>query len=528
MWSRRFLVSAIVCLSSILCLGKTITISQKRELQKQFSTKSAIYVIKSHIDLGGDTLRVPEKSVLKFRRRGYLSNGVVLGDCTSFNKLSSKPRFSNLQFAGTFNIASIPYTIFGDYDDDTKLLNSMFGLLFSSVVECTLELEPDRSYNIDGAIKKYGHAIYEYYDKSYKTINGNNSTINDLRTRAKVGYKTYDGVFLFSACHDLTINKLNYQNLNEDYVEIRECQQVKYKSGIENQLGYVGYAFIMLQDDCSNINISSHIIGARYGVKYGDYSEYWVNGSNGLVNSKLEIDAKRTGYPVAIELGDSLDIFVHSEIHHRAAYLCGVSHSSIEIKAKDIYIAPYHCLLSDTHYSKRGKGKPLFKSCSDVTVNFTELGSSIATSGDCYCVGLQTYDREAFFLRDKELVWNNININIRKSAPASKVGLFAICRSYPQTKNSPLRFHDEFRNIDIVAEDNFESEQYCFRIRLNEYGVYDNVNIRVNAPYATAIYDNCSSYSFDLSNVVVRSLYYAGKVNIPNELNARTMRSTLK
>lgn len=161
-------------------------------------------------------------------------------------------------------------------------------------------------------------------------------------------------------------------------------------------------------------------------------------------------------------------------------------------------------------------------------MNFTELGSNIATNGDCYCVGLQTYDREAFFPRAKELVWNNITINVRKAALASKVGLFAICRSYPKAKNSPLRFQDEFRNINIVAEDNYESEQYCFRIRLNEYGVYDNVDITVNAPNATAIYDNCSNYSFDLSNVMVRSLNYAGKANIPQRLNARAMRSTLK
>lgn len=36
----------------------------------------------------------------------------------------------------------------------------------------------------------------------------------------------------------------------------------KYKSGIYNQLGFE----------------SSQIIGVRYGAKYGDYSEYRVNG----------------------------------------------------------------------------------------------------------------------------------------------------------------------------------------------------------------------------------------------------------
>lgn len=76
---------------------------------------------------------------------------------------------------------------------------------------------------------------------------------------------------------------------------------------------------------------------------------------------------------MAIEVGDSLDIFVHSEAHHRAAYLCGISNSNIEIEAKDIYIAPFHCLLSDTHYSKGDSISPLFKSCSNLNVKSLKL-----------------------------------------------------------------------------------------------------------------------------------------------------------
>ena len=52
----------------------------------------------------------------------------------------------------------------------------------------------------------------------------------------------------------------------------------KYKSGIYNQLGFE----------------SSQIIGVRYGAKYGDYSEYRVNGFQWIFNIKLNIDAKRT------------------------------------------------------------------------------------------------------------------------------------------------------------------------------------------------------------------------------------------
>ena len=511
----------------VFCWGRVVKIGNNTDVQEQFIEDSVVYIVSSNIDLKGKTLSIPENSVLKFTGKGSFNNGIVKGENTVVEGLV-RVRFSNVQFTGSFNLSSFSYIAFGEYTDDTKLLQAMFDLLFLSRGKCTLWLEKKRIYNVDSDTKCYAHAIYEYNDVKQKKINGNEAVINDLRSRSKMGYKTYDGVFLFSNCHDIKINNLNYQNLNEDYMEICEGGILRYKAGIENQIGYVGSSFILLQNDCSNIDISSDIVGARYGVKSGSYSMFWLCGSYGLKNSKLNIRANRTGYPVAIEVGDSLDIFVHSVTHHRAAYLCGITNSNIEIEAKDIYIAPFHCLLSDTHYSKGDSINPLFKSCSNLNVKFTELGSTIATNGDCYCVGFQTYNNKPFFSRTKKLIWENININVKKAAQSDVVGLFCLSRNYPNNFQEPLGFNDEYRNILVVAEDMFPTNQYCFRVRVNEYGVYDNIHFEVKAPHAAVIYDNCSDYSFDLTKVNVSQIYYSGKVRKKKSSNAKLIQSTLK
>ena len=91
-----------------------------------------------------------------------------------------------------------------------------------------------------------------------------------------------------------------------------------------------------------------------------------------------------------------------------------------------------------------------------------------------------------------------------------------------------MGFNDEYRNILVVAEDMFPTNQYCFRVRVNEYGVYDNIHFEVKAPHAAVIYDNCSDYSFDLTKVNVSQIYYSGKVRKKKSSNAKLIQSTLK
>lgn len=516
----------LLLLATLPSWGRSVAVRNYGQLMSNLTRDNTTFVIRGNVDLRGETISLPTDCTIKFKR-GAMSNGTIVGADTRIVGVKSRI-FRNLSFDGRFLIDYIDYRMFSGYSSDTELVRNMLGLLFSSSEYCSLDLQPNRVYNIDGPKLSYAHALFEYRSIHGKCINGNNAIINDQRPRSHVGYKTYDGVLLFIDCHNISIHHLNYQNLNEDFNEISDNGVVKYRAGIENQIGYVGTSFILLQDDCSDFDISSNIVGARYGIKAGDYSMYWLCGDYGIKRSRFNITASRTGYPVAIEVGDSLNVFVHSEEHHRAAYLCGVSNSSITIEAKDIYIAPYHCILNDAHYSKGDREDVKYKSCYNLKVDITELGSSIATNKDCYCVGMQTYNTSPFYNRSAPLVWENIDITVRKEKAADRVGLATLKRTNPNSDHDPLRVADVYRNISISGSDPFASSQYAFRLRVGEYGQYDNIHIELNAPFGSAICDNANDYYFDLSTSNLNLLYSHGRIISGNGIrNRKTIKSAL-
>lgn len=459
------------------------------------------YVIDKNYTLNNDTLILPDSAILYFKG-GKLLNGHISGNNILITGKIEKC-FSNISFSGSLQNSLIEHSWFDGYKNDMTLLSAMFSFLFNDNDSATtLTMEPMRVYNVNGPKLDYGHALFEYYNCSNKTIIGNNATINDLRTRKLIKHTSYDGVFLFSKCSGIIIHRLNYTNYDDDYPKILEENNVLYESGFENQVGYVGPSYILLQNDCSNIYVDTEVTGARYGVKFGDYSKHWLCGDLGLRNSTLKITAFKTGYPVAIEVGDSLNIEINSERHHRAAYLCGISDSNIKIEAKDIFIAPYHCLLSDSRYSNSKDSIPRFKSCSNLNVSVIDNGTKIATNKDSYCLGFQTYT--TFKERKEVEIWDNISINIVKKEYAPKIGLFAFTRMNDNDVSSPQRLRDEFRNISIIGSDLHSSNQYSFRIRLSETAVVCNFKLDIHAPYSESIVENHTGYKFDFSKSVVK------------------------
>ena len=505
----RYILLFASILFSLIGNVKIVRVRSLADLQEGIIVPETIINVKKSIDLGGAKFSIPEGVILKVNAN--LSNGTIEGNATKI-EIGKKGKFSNVAFDGSFNTQLISYRSFGKYYSETELLRAMFNLTFNNIAQSTLILEPKRIYNIEYHKLPYARAIYEYENVANKTIVGNDAIINDQRSRTQIGYSSYDGVFLFSNCNNITIDQLNYQNLNEDFIPVKDDKgNLIHEAGIENQLGYIGASYILLQNDCSDIHVTSDIVGARYGIKSGDYSMFWLCGDYGVKNSTFSINAKRTGYPVAIEIGDSLNINVTSDTHHRACYLCGVSNSTIKVRAKNIMIAPIHCLLSDTHYSKGDKKNAKFKACYNLDVDFIELGSEIATAGDPYCVAFQTYDNEPFYGRKQPLEWHDIKVEITKEHPAPKVGLFTFSRGYAQNANDPLSVKDVFCNITINATDSFGSTQWAARIRTSDVAKYENVTFNVNAPKSNIISDNANAYSFDFSESQVASFFYSGK-----------------
>ncbi|QIN96219.1 hypothetical protein DAC15_40 [Bacteroides phage DAC15] len=216
--------------------------------QDMISNPNTVYEIRYDFNLNGATINIPEGSVLDFKG-GSLGNGTIIGSTTKLNLKSGY--LINLNLSGSYDIEYISYRYFKNYLDDTTLVAAMFDLLFNNISKSTLDLEPDRLYNIySETLVGYATSIYEYTNVSDKRINGNSAVFNDLRTRAQMGTTRYDGILGLNNSHNIQILYLNYQNLNEDY-------------DLPTQIGYIGSSFILLNSDCSNIEVVSNIIGAR-------------------------------------------------------------------------------------------------------------------------------------------------------------------------------------------------------------------------------------------------------------------------
>lgn len=505
----HFILSFILCSCSAFA---GYNVSSLNDLKKYSAEDNVNIDIVSDIDLKGEIVLLPTNGSIRVSKR--LCNGTLKGNNTKII-IPRGIHFDNVFFQGSFDIDEVSYRYFGNYKNDTDLLRSMLDLTFLSSKSCTLYLKK-RSYNIDYDRKLSGRSTFEYTNISNKRIKGNNATIRDCRMKEVDQLSPYDGVFTFSSCHDIIIEALHYQNPYNTFQKsiINSSGKHIYEPGIENQIGYVGSSYILLMQDCSRINISANVEGARYGVKVGDYTRFWLCGKYGAKNCFFIINAKRTGYPVAVEIGDSLNITINSDTHHRAAYLCGLSNSTVRIRAKNIYIAPFHCILGDSHYSDGDKNKPSYKSCFNLDVEIVEMGSTHASQEHSYCIGFATNSYEPFLSRKDALIWENISINVYKEKKTEKVGLFSLTRYPPGLENEPLGIPDVFKNISIKASDKFKTNCMDAQIWVSGTGVYDNVKIDILSPHNTVKYVNLNNYVFDLSSSKVKGIDVVGKINL--------------
>lgn len=464
--------------------------------QDMINKSNTIYEIRYDFDLNNQKIELQQNCILYFNG-GRLFNGTLISNDTAIENCQSGV-FNNIKFQNTWNISYISYTFFNNYINDTELLRAIFNLGLNGKNKCVIDLE-SRQYNVlSERLEKYGDSIYRFVNSMNKTINGNNAIINDKRPKEIFSTENWDGILGFDSSHNISIINLNYIN-----------NSTEYEWGSE--LGYKGPSFILLNYDCSGFNIISNITGARYGVKVGNFNHYWITGEYGIKNSTLNITAFECGYPVAIEAGDNLDISVVSKVNHRAAYLCGISNSKIRIKAKDIYIAPVQCLLSDTRVSKI-KDKPNYKSCYNLDVEVHDMGTTIATNPNStsYLVGFQSYT--LFKERTEPLIWNNINVVCIKEKQSDKIALFTF--SHLNTDESPNNINDLFSNITIKAIDVNPSTSICASISPSQYKTYKNISFEVIAPQQKLIWDNASKGDLILQNSELKIARIAGNIKV--------------
>lgn len=423
---------------------------------------------------------------------GCFKNGKLIGDNNIIFGLSDSC-FENVDIEGNFICETINHKSFINYENDLKMLTAIFNLGFSGIHSTEIDLGA-RQYDINSTNFTAYTSIWKYDNVANKSLINENTIFNDLRN-IQNSLERLLAVITFESCSNITI-KGSYINKNVDI-------------NLATELGYKGYTFIQTYKNCSNFDVNIKIQNARFGIRHGDFNKWWLNGDKGLSNSNLNINSESSGYPISIELGEKNSINVLSNKHHRAVYSCGLSESDIFVKGKDIYIAPAHCLISDTRYSLTESGAIFYKAPSDLRVTVEDTGTTFANNSEPVCVIFQTYG--FFNSRNNPLYWKNIIVNIFNES--STIGDFSFTRSVENIP--PFNINDTFENINIVVIDKSTSTKHN-RIVYSNHCVYKNFTFSLNTPNRSLIVDNAYNVDVIINNSNIGTLYFAGKVFLNN------------
>ena len=61
---------------------KKVYIRRDKPLSQQIKDSTTVYIIKNVIDLRGETVVIPNNSILLFKKRGKIRNGIITGKFT--------------------------------------------------------------------------------------------------------------------------------------------------------------------------------------------------------------------------------------------------------------------------------------------------------------------------------------------------------------------------------------------------------------------------------------------------------------
>lgn len=495
----------------------------------QVTETNTIYEIRYNFNLNSATVVIPSGCVLKFNG-GKLQNGTIstpytlenlsvihYGDGLVYkqNKVFqytakieglSENNFEDVFFDGAFDVKYVSYKFFSGYSADTNLLSAILGLAMTGEIPCTVDLEPGKVYEVTSTKTDYSDSIYEFTCIAHKRINGNGATIKDLRTRTFFNSAlSYVAVIGLWKSNDVTINDLSYSNTTTDW-----------PVGVVYDLNVTGAAFIHTYLDCDNINVDVSVYGARYGFVHGEYSNYWWCGENGLTHSNIRVRAGLTGYPLVVQIGQNLDLWVHSETDHRSAYIMGVIDAKIYVESKDHYSAPIACIIGDFRYSGE-YGTTLYRGISGIDIDFVDLGTTQITgmrsdgttySPDTKCFGFDLWGVGGQLAgRSTAIDFKDIFVKIN-IPDGSVIGDFAMVRpdadpTYPQTTMA-----DRYDNIHISVFSDRTNVGTPTRVTFSSTVIYTDVDFSINYPNLAL---NTAHYIYLINsssnNLIVKDTY---------------------
>lgn len=473
-----------------------VVLKSNKTFAEQVTGTDTIYEIRDNFNLGGNSVTIPTGCILFFNG-GKLSNGTISIPSTTINYVvdgySGSPtyktrkvysyscgvcgdlKFNNVKIDGKFETDIVDYSGFEGYSNDNDLLDAILSIGMRGETPCVINLEPGKTYSVTSDGTARGGSMFEFIQVSNKEINGNGATIKDLRNRHFLINPYVDAVFGFWESSYIKIHDLEYRNETTDW-----------NVGIVYDLNVAGATFIKTLLDCHHFDVDISVYGVQNGFSSGEYNLYWWNGNFGLQDSRIKVVSNTSGYPVVINMGQGLDIWVHSETDHRSAYLLGLSDSKVYIESKDHYSAPFPCLLCDTRYSDT-YGVTNWKGYHDLDIVFRDLDSQVITgqnsdgttfTPDAFCVGFPLWGvNESMSGRDTALVFSNINVNIYVP-DGSKIGSFSFVRGEENASLPQTGVKDVFENVTIKS---FSGSAKPVPIRITFCSQNDYKNVRFAA-----------------------------------------------
>lgn len=137
-----------------LCIeGKNrVVLNPNSNIKQQLREDNTTFVVKQIIDLQGETVSIPNNSVLLFKRKGLIQNGCVKGVNTT---LKGRVKLG-CELSGTFLNDEIPVSWLCATDRET--LAKQIASVFNLNKICVLKLDED--IDLDGSHKKVGFVAF--------------------------------------------------------------------------------------------------------------------------------------------------------------------------------------------------------------------------------------------------------------------------------------------------------------------------------------------------------------------------------
>lgn len=129
---RRIIFTIFVFIVSLViaCAHESL------DVRDSFSSANKTYIIRDIVDLGGESIIIPDDCVLIFRKNGQIRNGRLIGNNTKI-KAGKRKRliFQNTLLEGSWKVNKIysHWLDFRDGEDNTRQIKSLFALCSSDV-----------------------------------------------------------------------------------------------------------------------------------------------------------------------------------------------------------------------------------------------------------------------------------------------------------------------------------------------------------------------------------------------------------